>query len=102
MAEFVKAPEALTARLSQIGVVFDNENAETLTEKLAQGQRLVNQKGAVWRWDGFRITQGALAPSATKLEERNRLASLVAERGALEETLVRYQKTVGNRARSGA
>ncbi|MCH9853117.1 MAG: chromosome segregation protein SMC [Alphaproteobacteria bacterium] len=87
MAEFVKAPEALSARLSQIGVIFDNENVELLTEKLAQGQRLVNQKGAVWRWDGFRITQGALAPSATKLEERNRLASLVAERGALEETL---------------
>ena len=83
-------------------MVFDNENTETLTQKLAQGQRLVNQKGAVWRWDGFRITQGALAPSATKLEERNRLATLVAERGALEETLFVIKKQLETEQRSGA
>ncbi len=87
MNEFVKAPEALAMRLSQIGVIFDDNDAESLAKKISQGQRLVNQKGAVWRWDGFRISEGAVAPSATRLAERNRLASLVTERGTLEETL---------------
>ena len=87
LAEFVKGPPQLALRLSQIGIIFDAAEADAITQQLKQGQRLVSKDGAVWRWDGFRITAGAVAPAAKRLEERNRLAALVTERGEIEEKL---------------
>ena len=78
LSQFVQAPEALAARLSQIGVV-DAAQAEDLRAKLAQGQRLVTKDGSLWRWDGFTSAADAGTRAAARLKQRNRLAELTGE-----------------------
>jgi chromosome segregation protein len=75
LSDFVKAPKAAQARLSQIGVV-DEGQGEALRPSLAQGQRLVTKPGGLWRWDGFTSVAGASTAAAMRLEQRNRLESL--------------------------
>jgi chromosome segregation protein len=43
---------------------------------LQRGQRLVSREGDLWRWDGFTSAADAPSAAATRLAERNRLASL--------------------------
>ena len=76
LAQFVKAPQALHRRLSQIGVVEDEATGERLHAGLKPGQRIVSKDGALWRWDGYRISAGAPTPAATRLGQRNRLNAL--------------------------
>ncbi|MGB0670737.1 MAG: chromosome segregation protein SMC [Rhodospirillales bacterium] len=76
LSTHVKAPTALARRLSQIGVVADDEAGAALAPALKAGQRLVSRDGALWRWDGFRIQAGAPTPAAQRLEQKNRLAQL--------------------------
>ena len=76
LAKFVKAPPALQRRLSQIGVVEDDKTGENLHAALKPGQRIVSKKGALWRWDGYRVSAGAPTPAATRLGQRNRLIAL--------------------------
>ena len=57
----VRAPEALAARLAQIGVVAEADGAR-LQSSLCAGQRLVSRDGSMWRWDGY--TVAAEAPTA--------------------------------------
>ena len=61
LADAVRAPEALAARLAQIGVVGEAEGAR-LQMSLRTGQRLVSKEGSLWRWDGFSVA--AEAPTA--------------------------------------
>jgi chromosome segregation protein len=75
LADFVAAPAALARRLSQIGVVADEDGAR-LCGELKQGQRLVSRSGALWRWDGYRMRAGAPSAAASRLGQRNRLADL--------------------------
>lgn len=76
----VRAPDVLTRRLRQIGVVVDEASALALLESLHPGQRLVTREGAVLRWDGH--VAGADAPSAAalRLAQKNRLGELQLER----------------------
>ena len=78
LSQFVQAPEALNARLSQVGVVAKSEGA-TLQPQLEQGQRLVSLEGDLWRWDGFASSNEAPSNAAQRLEERNRLEGLKSE-----------------------
>lgn len=71
----VQAPGALTARLSQIGVVAA-EAGEALAARLKPGQRLVSREGDLWRWDGYSSRAEAPSPAARRLAERNRLSEL--------------------------
>lgn len=73
LSDFVRAPEALGRRLSQIGVVEDENQGLSLAGDLAQGQRLVSRDGGLWRWDGFTVTAGAVTASQARLEQRKRL-----------------------------
>lgn len=75
LSKFVKAPEALLSRLSQIGVVADADTGWRMLADLKQGQRLVTRDGAFWRWDGFSSTAEAPTSAAIKLQQRNRLAN---------------------------
>ena len=75
LAEFVKAPDALSARLSQIGVVEKAQGADT-AKSLAQGQRLVSIEGDLWRWDGFTASSEIQSAATIKLENINRLADI--------------------------
>ncbi len=75
LSNYVKAPAALARRISQVGVV-DEEDAARLMGELAYGQRLVSISGALWRWDGFTVTAGAETAAAVRLAQGNRLAEL--------------------------
>ena len=84
LTEFVSAPVALQRRLSQIGIVDDEETGHALAGRLAQGQRLVSTSGALWRWDGFTAGSGAATTAANRLAQRNRLDELRADLPELE------------------
>ena len=58
LSHYVRAPDALASRLSQIGVVEDAD-ADRMSCELNYGQRLVSFEGGLWRWDGFTVTAGA-------------------------------------------
>jgi len=73
LSDTVTAPPALSRRLSQIGLVDDDDMGETLSRDLKQGQRLVSKVGSLWRWDGFTVTSAASTPAAARLEQKNRL-----------------------------
>jgi chromosome segregation protein len=84
LARFVRAPASLARRLRQIGVVEEPQAGRALQAKLAQGQRLVSRGGALWRWDGFTIADGASTAAAVRLRQRNRRAELAGERQAAD------------------
>jgi len=72
----VQGSPALLRRLSQIGVVSDEETGARLQARLRPGQRLVTRDGALWRWDGYTVQAGAKTSASTHLEQRNRLAEV--------------------------
>lgn len=82
LSRFVSGSAILTRRLAQIGLI-EAEDGPQLHQCLSPGQVLVTKSGALWRWDGF--VAGADAPSAAaeRLAQRNRLADLETEIGAL-------------------
>jgi len=84
LSDVTQAPAALARRLSQIGVVDDVATGERLAPGLKQGQRLVSREGALWRWDGYTITEGAQTAAAVRLEQLNRLKDV---RGQLDGAL---------------
>ncbi len=83
LARFVKAPDALAARLSLVGVV-DAKDGAKLAKDLPPGGRLVSIEGDLWRWDGFVRRADAPQPAAARLEHKNRLAAARAELKAAE------------------
>ncbi len=87
LSEVVKAPAALDRRLSQIGIVEDAAEGTRLQAGLAPGQRLVSRAGGLWRWDGFRVAEGAETAAAQRLAQRNRLNEVAAQAEAARETL---------------
>ncbi|NNC38654.1 MAG: chromosome segregation protein SMC [Hyphomonadaceae bacterium] len=75
LADFVKAPQALAARLSQIGLVEKSKGA-AIAKSLAPGQRLVSVEGDLWRWDGFTASSDIQSAATIRLENINRLADI--------------------------
>ncbi|MBY0563335.1 MAG: chromosome segregation protein SMC [Hyphomonadaceae bacterium] len=86
LARFVKAPAALAARLSLIGVVERSDGAR-LAKQLPPGARLVSIEGDLWRWDGFIRRADAVQPAAARLEHKNRLAAARTELEAAQAKL---------------
>ena len=78
---FVKAPAALTRRLSMTGLTFPDQGA-ALQKQLKPGQRLVSARGDVWRWDGYSASADAPSQAAVRLSQRNRLKELEQEQSA--------------------
>ncbi|MBY9063767.1 AAA family ATPase [Sphingomonas yunnanensis] len=83
LAARVTAPPELERRLSQVFLV-ETDSAQPLRP----GQRLVTREGRVRRWDGYVSTSGGVA-AAERLERRNRLTALEAERPAAEAAVGR-------------
>jgi chromosome segregation protein len=83
LAQFVRAPEQLSRRLQQTGIVERSLGA-ALQPTLLPGQRLVSREGDLWRWDGYVAAAEALTPAAVRLQQRNRLVILDASIGAAE------------------
>ena len=84
LTDAVRAPQALAARLAQIGVVTEADGAR-LQPMLRCGQRLVSREGSLWRWDGFTVAAEAPTAAARRLEARNRLAALAGTCAEAEE-----------------
>ncbi|HEY5047214.1 MAG TPA: chromosome segregation protein SMC [Rhizomicrobium sp.] len=84
LADFVDAPMALRRRLSFTGVVAAEIGA-ALQPALKPGQRLVTQRGDLWRWDGYSASADAPSASAIRLSQRNRLRVLEDELVAAKE-----------------
>jgi chromosome segregation protein len=78
LAEVVKAPPALAARLAFTGLV-DRAEGDALQGSLAPGARLVSKEGDLWRWDGFVARAEAPKPAAVRLEQKTRLAEVETE-----------------------
>ncbi len=77
LSDYVEAPQILSRRLTQIGIVADHKQGNELAASLQQGQRLVSIDGDVWRWDGFVVRAEAKTAAAMRLEQKNRLGVLV-------------------------
>ena len=75
LASFVEAPHALARRLAFTGVVTP-EQGRAAQKDLRPGQRLVSQRGDLWRWDGYTASADAPSQAAIRLEQRNRLEAL--------------------------
>lgn len=80
-ASLVSGPAALTRALSHIFLLPEGADGDLHQGNLTPGQILVSREGGVWRWDGYTIRPGAATEAAVRLAQRNRLASLEAERG---------------------
>ena len=78
LARFVEAPHALARRLAFTGVVTAEEG-RAAQKNLRPGQRLVSQRGDLWRWDGYSASADAPSQAAIRLEQRNRLEALEQE-----------------------
>ena len=83
----VKAPDALTRALKQIGIVASEAEAERLLPLLKPGQSLVTKQGSVWRWDGHVTGSEAPSAAALRLAQKNRLAELDTEADGAAEAL---------------
>jgi len=99
LSRYVRAPGALNRRLSQVGVVADEETGNRLSGELTQGQRLVSRDGALWRWDGFTVKTGAQTAAAKRLEQKHRLGEVRGQLtgarealGSAEETYIRARE----------
>ncbi len=102
--EFVRAPDVLSRRLRQIGLV-DPADGPRLAATLAPGQRLVTTRGDLWRWDGVHAAADAPTAAAKRLAERNRLDELTAEVERLRasaEAAEAEQKQASERASAAA
>ncbi|NRP18091.1 Chromosome partition protein Smc [Ensifer adhaerens] len=91
LIEHVRAPQALTRALSQIGLVDSEAEAERLMPLLKPGQSLVTKQGSVWRWDGHVTGSEAPSAAALRLAQKNRLAELDAEADDAGEALRRAE-----------
>ncbi|MGV6819078.1 MAG: chromosome segregation protein SMC [Parvularcula sp.] len=73
LADHVRAPDLLSRRLGQIGII-DPDQLEAVLPHLKPGQRLVSKAGDLWRWDGLVVKAGAKTPAAQRLEQKRQLA----------------------------
>lgn len=81
----VKAPAALKAALSMIGVVDSADDGHKLARELKPGQSLVSMDGAYWRWDGLHSKAEATDSHAVRLKQKNKLADLEAKFPKIEK-----------------
>ena len=76
LTAYVTAPDVLSRRLSQIGLVARDDGAR-LQAELKPGQRLVSVEGDLWRWDGYRAgADDTPTEAALRLQQENRLLAL--------------------------
>lgn len=94
LSSHVKAPEALSICLSQIGIVAEDVAAEEIISALNPGQMAVSKDGAVYRWDGYVITQRSQSATALHLERKNRLEALRAEQKVIQDKVDALSKAL--------
>ncbi|MEL6205780.1 MAG: AAA family ATPase, partial [Pseudomonadota bacterium] len=76
LAAHTRVPDALSRRIGEVGLV-DPADGPRLQPLLKPGQRLVSQRGDLWRWDGFHAAaDDAPSAAALRLQQLNRLVEL--------------------------
>jgi chromosome segregation protein len=107
LSDFVRAPAALSRRLTMTGLVFPDQGAK-LQNQLKPGQRLVSARGDLWRWDGYSASADAPSAATLRLSQRNRLSVLEQELVAAKNirdmlfTVYSEAKDAANAARQAA
>ncbi|MBB4305643.1 chromosome segregation protein [Rhodobium orientis] len=96
LADVVKAPDVLSRRIAQIGIV-EQADGPRLQKSLSPGQRLVSREGDLWRWDGFVAAADAPSAAAERLAQKNRLDELTAERAEAERQQDACRQTLSAR-----
>ena len=94
LSEVVKGPRELIRRLTQIGIVENDAHGHKLISSLEQGQRLVSQKGSLWRWDGYTVSSGADTTATLRLEQHNRLNDLNKNLINIQEDIVKEEEKI--------
>ncbi len=93
LASHIKAPLALHARLSQVGLVSSNEQGVFLQAQLRQGQRLVARDGSSWRWDGLYSASSVARGVRKRIESFLQLDSLQKNFALNEDALSQTERT---------
>jgi chromosome segregation protein len=103
-SNLVAGPESLTRALSHILLLPDGADGDVHQGNLTPGQILVSKAGAVWRWDGYTIREGAASEAAVRLAQRNRLAALKSDLKTTAEAAIaaRTQLTAAETAEKNA
>jgi chromosome segregation protein len=91
LSEFITGGNALSRRLSQIGVVSEADGKQ-LAKDLKAGQRLVSAEGSLWRWDGFHRTADVKSAAAIRLSQKNRLEELKQVRKNVAEIVAKTDR----------
>ena len=103
LANFVEAPPALARRLALTGLV-SFEDGKRAQKELKPGQRLVSQRGDLWRWDGYTASADAPSQAGLRLEQRNSLEALERDlasvKSARAEAQSRYAAAQSEAARA--
>ncbi|WP_428493182.1 chromosome segregation protein SMC [Rhodopila sp.] len=104
LAASVQGPPALARALSQIGLVENDDEGSVYQSDLRPGQSLVSRSGAMWRWDGYSIRSGTPTQAAVRLQQRNRLSSLVSQVAMAEQdaAIARTERTAAETASQAA
>ncbi len=88
-----RAADPLCAGAAGADAAPDNDRADRsrmratgCRSQLKPGQRLVSQRGDLWRWDGYSASADAPSAAAVRLAQRNRLEALESEIEAAKAT----------------
>ena len=77
-------------RLALTGLV-SLEDGKRAQKELKPGQRLVSQRGDLWRWDGYTASADAPSQAALRLEQRNSLEALERELASVKSARAEAQ-----------
>lgn len=94
LSPHIKAPKALQAALSQIGLVENDSDGFALWEELGPGQSIVSKNGTYWRWDGYCVKADAPDRHAQQLEQQNKLAALKAAQPKIEKAATKAREAL--------
>lgn len=79
LADYVQDAPQLKTLLAYVGVAASDAEAEKAANKLSAGQMIVTKDGALWRWDGLRVTADYVPSAAKTLADRQRADALAAQ-----------------------
>lgn len=76
LSKYVRNADKLSKLLSFVAVAHNDQDAIQASRTLKAGQMVVTLDGALWRWDGLRITPDYTPKAATKLANQSRCVEL--------------------------
>ena len=68
-SKVIKAPERISNKLNNVGIVFNKDEGYEYHKSLKPGQALVDLDGNLWRWDGLFVSSSYEANISSILSE---------------------------------